>query len=64
MNKVIVEITGADHEKRLKLALEQAGYAVVWDLGSEFDEKTAGPGWKPMTHGWSHTQVLAALLAS
>jgi len=43
VNKVVVEITGAEHEMRLKKALEDAGYPVQWDLGVEYAEKPPIP---------------------
>ena len=57
VNKVVVEVTGAEHEQRLRKALEDAQYAIVWDLGSEFTDKTVGPDWRPMTHGYETTTL-------
>mmetsp|Transcript_53453 Transcript_53453/g.78244 ORF Transcript_53453/g.78244 Transcript_53453/m.78244 type:complete len:580 (+) Transcript_53453:69-1808(+) len=57
INKVIVEVTGAEHEQRLKKALEDAGYPLQWDLGSEYSDTQTGPDWRPMTHGYSTTTL-------
>lgn len=36
VNKVVVEVSGPDHEARLRAALESAGYPLVWDYGDQF----------------------------
>jgi len=46
VNKVVVEVTGEEHEMRLKKALEAKGYPLVWDVGSEYKD-TVGEGSSP-----------------
>lgn len=50
INKVVVEVTGADHELRLKKGLEAKGYPLTWDLGAEYKDGQSGPGWTSHTH--------------
>jgi len=41
VNTVVCEVTGPEHEKELKAALEDKGYPLLWDLGDKipgFDE--------------------------
>jgi len=49
VNKVVVEVSGHEHEMKLKETLEKAGYSLDWDLGSEYASTTAPnfPGYRP-----------------
>ena len=52
-SQVVCEVTGPEHELQLKKALEDAGYPVLWDLGSQL------PGFDKVRRqwGWRHRMV-------
>eukprot|EP00286_Rhodomonas_abbreviata_P028891 CAMPEP_0181312194 /NCGR_PEP_ID=MMETSP1101-20121128/13560_1 /TAXON_ID=46948 /ORGANISM="Rhodomonas abbreviata, Strain Caron Lab Isolate" /LENGTH=552 /DNA_ID=CAMNT_0023419015 /DNA_START=156 /DNA_END=1814 /DNA_ORIENTATION=+ len=46
VNTVVCEVTGPLHEARLKAALEDEGYPLLWDIGSNLPTHAQIPGYR------------------